>query len=156
MRGHPSSQFAFCRRASLTPAPKDHNPGHPIIPSNTSPEPFGFKTIETPWMSAKWSDLLHKDSAIFGSLHSAACAAQCNKLASWFGAIPSQEFTMTEEEILQNAYSMPLMSPLPDEYFVLQMDGRLKSHHRRFVDALRAALLLRDQFPHHDIKCAPP
>ena len=59
---------------------------------------------------------------------------------------------MTEEEILQNAYSMPLMNPLPDEYFVLQMDGRLKSHHRRFVDALRAALLLRDEFPHHDIK----
>ena len=41
---------------------------------------------------------------------------------------------------------------LHDEYFFLQMDGRVKSGHRRFVDALRAALLLRDQFPHHDVK----
>ena len=41
---------------------------------------------------------------------------------------------------------------LPDEHFVLQMDGRVKSQHRRFVDALRAGLQLRDQFPHHDIK----
>jgi hypothetical protein len=41
---------------------------------------------------------------------------------------------------------------LPDEYFVLQIDGRVKSGHRRFVDALRAALLLREQFPNHDVK----
>ena len=41
---------------------------------------------------------------------------------------------------------------LPDEYFVLQIDGRVKSGHRRFADALRAALLLRDQFPQHDVK----
>jgi hypothetical protein len=41
---------------------------------------------------------------------------------------------------------------LPDEYFVLQMDGRVKSGHRRFVDALRAALQLREQFPNHDVK----
>jgi hypothetical protein len=41
---------------------------------------------------------------------------------------------------------------MPDEYFVIQIDGRVKSQHRRFVDALRAALKLRDQFPHHDIK----
>jgi hypothetical protein len=39
-----------------------------------------------------------------------------------------------------------------DEYFVLQMDGRAKSRYRRFVDALRAGLQLRDQFPQHDIK----
>ena len=38
------------------------------------------------------------------------------------------------------------------EYFVLQMDGRAKSRYRRFVDALRAGLQLRDQFPQHDIK----
>jgi hypothetical protein len=41
---------------------------------------------------------------------------------------------------------------LSNEHFVLQMDGRVKSQHRRFVDALRAGLQLRDQFPHHDIK----
>ena len=41
---------------------------------------------------------------------------------------------------------------LPDEHFVLQIDGRVKSQHRRFVDALRAGLQLRDQFPRHVIK----
>jgi hypothetical protein len=40
----------------------------------------------------------------------------------------------------------------PDEHFVIRVDGRVKSHHRRFLDALRAGLLLRDQFPQHDIK----
>jgi hypothetical protein len=44
---------------------------------------------------------------------------------------------------------------LPDECFVIQIDGRVKSHHRRFLDALRAGLQLRDQFPDHDVKvCA--
>jgi hypothetical protein len=38
------------------------------------------------------------------------------------------------------------------ESFVLQIDGRVKSSHRRFVDALRAGLLLKDQFPNHNIK----
>jgi hypothetical protein len=41
---------------------------------------------------------------------------------------------------------------LPEECFVLQMDGKAKSQHRRFVDALRAGLQLRDQFPLHDVK----
>jgi len=43
---------------------------------------------------------------------------------------------------------------LPDEYFVLQIDGQVRSGHRRFADALRAALLLRDQFPEHDVQSA--
>ena len=44
---------------------------------------------------------------------------------------------------------------LADEYFVIQIDGRVKSHHRRFLDALRAGLLLREQFPRHRVKvCA--
>jgi len=30
-----------------------------------------------------------------------------------------------------------------DEYFVLKMDGHLKSTHRRFIDALKAALELK-------------
>jgi hypothetical protein len=41
---------------------------------------------------------------------------------------------------------------LPHEYFVLKLDGRVKSQHRRLVDALRAGLQLKDQFPQHDIK----
>jgi hypothetical protein len=40
----------------------------------------------------------------------------------------------------------------PEECFVLQMDGKAKSQHRRFVDALRAGLQLRGQFPVHDVK----
>ena len=38
------------------------------------------------------------------------------------------------------------------KYFLVQIDGRTKSGHRRFIDALRASLQLRDQFPQHDIK----
>ena len=38
------------------------------------------------------------------------------------------------------------------EYFVVKFDGLVKSGHRRFVDAVRAGLLLRDQFPQHDVK----
>ena len=41
---------------------------------------------------------------------------------------------------------------LSHEYFVVKFDGRVKSGHRRFVDAVRAGLLLRDQFPQHDVK----
>jgi hypothetical protein len=43
-------------------------------------------------------------------------------------------------------------SHLPEEQYVIRIDGRVRSHHRRFVDALRAALLLRDEFPEHDVK----
>jgi hypothetical protein len=38
------------------------------------------------------------------------------------------------------------------ECFVLQIDGQVKSEHRRFVDALRAGLQLKDRYPHRDIK----
>ena len=41
---------------------------------------------------------------------------------------------------------------LPHEHYVVRIDGRVKSHHRRFVDALREGLYLRDQFPQHDVK----
>ena len=43
-------------------------------------------------------------------------------------------------------------SDLPHEYYVLQINGRVNSTHRRFEDALRAGLLLKYQFPHDDIK----
>jgi hypothetical protein len=43
-------------------------------------------------------------------------------------------------------------SDLPHEHYVLQINGRINSTHRRFEDALRAGLLLKYQFPHDDIK----
>jgi hypothetical protein len=36
--------------------------------------------------------------------------------------------------------------------YILRIDGRLNSTHRRFVDAMRAGLQLKDRFPQHDIK----
>jgi hypothetical protein len=41
---------------------------------------------------------------------------------------------------------------LTHEYFVVKFDGLVTSGHRRFVDALKAGLLLRDQFPQHKVK----
>jgi hypothetical protein len=41
---------------------------------------------------------------------------------------------------------------MPRGCYVLRIDGRLSSTHRRFVDAVRAGLQLKDQFPQHDIK----
>ena len=35
------------------------------------------------------------------------------------------------------------------DYYLVQLDGRTKSKHRRFIDALRVGLQLRDQFPAH-------
>jgi hypothetical protein len=44
---------------------------------------------------------------------------------------------------------------VPNERFVIRVDGRVRSHHRRFLDALREGLQLRDQFPQHDVKVQP-
>jgi hypothetical protein len=41
---------------------------------------------------------------------------------------------------------------LPHEYYVVQINGRTKSGHRRFVDALRAGLQLKDQFRQYEVK----
>ena len=41
---------------------------------------------------------------------------------------------------------------LPDEHFVVQVDGQERSEHRRFVDALIAGLILRNEFPQHEVK----
>ena len=43
-------------------------------------------------------------------------------------------------------------SNLPHEYFVLQINGRTDSIHRRYEDAVSAGLLLKNQFPHIDVK----
>jgi hypothetical protein len=41
---------------------------------------------------------------------------------------------------------------LSREYFVLQINGQTDSIHRRYEDAVRAGLLLKNRFPHVDIK----
>jgi hypothetical protein len=41
---------------------------------------------------------------------------------------------------------------LPSDYFVLQINGRTDSIHRRYEDAVKAGLLLKNQFPHVDVK----
>ena len=41
---------------------------------------------------------------------------------------------------------------LSDEYYVLQINGEVKSCHRLYVDAITAALQLRRQFPLSIIK----
>jgi hypothetical protein len=41
---------------------------------------------------------------------------------------------------------------LSHDYYVLKVNGRTNSIHRRYEDALRAGLLLKNQFPHDDIK----
>ena len=51
--------------------------------------------------------------------------------------------------VMQNGIATRSLS---HEYFVLQMDGRVKSGYHRFVDALRAGLRLKDEFPNRDIK----
>jgi hypothetical protein len=38
------------------------------------------------------------------------------------------------------------------EYFVIQINGRTDSIHRCYEDAVRAGLLLKNQFPQVDIK----
>jgi hypothetical protein len=43
-------------------------------------------------------------------------------------------------------------SGLQPEYYLVQIDGRTKSRHKRFIDALRAGLQLRDEFPAHIVK----
>jgi hypothetical protein len=40
----------------------------------------------------------------------------------------------------------------PHDYYVLKINGRANSIHRRYEDALKEGLLLRYQFPHDDIK----
>jgi hypothetical protein len=38
------------------------------------------------------------------------------------------------------------------ECYVLQLNGRANSTYQRFMDAVRAGIRLKDQFPQHDIK----
>jgi hypothetical protein len=59
---------------------------------------------------------------------------------------------MCGSDLAGNRMRSAIEAHLPDEHFVIRVDGRVKSHHRRFLDALREGLQLRDQFPQHEIK----
>jgi hypothetical protein len=59
---------------------------------------------------------------------------------------------MCGSDLAGNHMKSGIEAHLPDEHFVIRVDGRVKSHHRRFLDALREGLQLRDQFPQHEIK----
>jgi hypothetical protein len=57
--------------------------------------------------------------------------------------------------LVGNLMKNAITAHLRDEHFIIRVDGRVKSHHRRFLDALREGLQLRDQFPQHEVKvCA--
>lgn len=43
-------------------------------------------------------------------------------------------------------------SNLAREHFVLKINGQVRSRHPRLIEAMRAALKLRNEFPQHDIK----
>jgi hypothetical protein len=50
-----------------------------------------------------------------------------------------------------------MYSSLSHEYFVLQINGRVSSLHRRYEDAVKEGLSLKYQFPQDDIKvCEAP
>jgi hypothetical protein len=59
---------------------------------------------------------------------------------------------MGGRDLVGNLMKNAIAAHLPDEHFVIRIDGRVKSYHRRFLDALREGLQLRDQFPQHDVK----
>jgi hypothetical protein len=60
--------------------------------------------------------------------------------------------SMCGSDLVGNPMKSAVAAYLPGEHFVIRVDGRVKSHHRRFLDALREGLQLRDQFPQHDVK----
>ena len=60
--------------------------------------------------------------------------------------------SMCGGDLVGNPMKSTVAAYLPDEHFVIRVDGRVKSHHRRFLDALREGLQLKDQFPQHELK----
>jgi hypothetical protein len=73
---------------------------------------------------------------------------------SWSGTLPRHSVFVGSAAAtwVGNPMKNAIAAHLPDEHFVIRVDGRVKSHHRRFLDALREGLQLRDQFPQHDVK----
>ena len=70
------------------------------------------------------------------------------------GTLPEHSvfLSMCGSDLVGTPMKSAFAAHLPDEYFVIRVDGRVKSHHRRFLDALREGLQLRDQFPQHNVK----
>lgn len=58
-----------------------------------------------------------------------------------------QDLAVTEGCVMANG-----THNVTDDYYVLQINGEVKSVHRRYIDALDAALQLRRQFPLSVIK----
>ena len=83
---------------------------------------------------------------------------ESNELSYAFDRDAAEAFglrSMCGSDLVGNPMKSAIAAHLPDEHFVIRVDGRVRSHHRRFLDALREGLQLRDQFPRHDIKvCA--
>ncbi len=46
----------------------------------------------------------------------------------------------------------PVGDVLPHESYILEIDGMPKSEHRIFVEALKAGLELKQQYPHSNVK----
>jgi hypothetical protein len=45
-----------------------------------------------------------------------------------------------------------LTNPIPEELYVIEVDGIRRSEHRVFVKALKRALELKRQYPRSDVK----
>jgi len=45
-----------------------------------------------------------------------------------------------------------LTNVLPTECYVLEIDGKIKSDHKIFMEALKAGMELKQKFPHSDVK----
>ena len=48
--------------------------------------------------------------------------------------------SMRGSDLVGKPMKSAIAAHLPDEHFVIRVDGRVKSHHRRFLDALREGL----------------
>src|SRR6476646_2772225 len=72
---------------------------------------------------------------------------------AWSGTAEAFDLrSMCGSDLVGTSMKSAIAAHLPDEHFVIRVDGRVKSHHRRFLDALREGLQLRDQFQQHNIK----
>jgi hypothetical protein len=58
-------------------------------------------------------------------------------------------FAVTKGCVMRNGLGLGALS---DDYYVLQINGEVKSCHRRYIDALMAAVQLQRQFPLSVIK----
>jgi len=109
-------------------------------PENCCPNAVGISATSTSNVTAS-----HRKERIFDTNKARLCVV---------GMLPKHSvFVRCAAAILVgNRMKSAIEAHLPDEHFVIRVDGRVKSHHRRFLDALREGLQLRDQFPQLDVK----